>query len=57
MKQGQSGLPAGPRISVGRAGADAFEQAQHGAELGGLFQSPDQDELGGARIGEADARA
>ena len=56
--QQRRGRPAGhARVPVGRAGDDAFEQAEHRPHLGHGVERGDEVHLGGARVGEADVDA
>ena len=45
------------RVAIGRAGADALEEAEHGADSRLAVEGGDQRQLGGAGVREADLEA
>jgi hypothetical protein len=57
VQQGRSRLPQHAVVTVGCAGDDAFEQAQHTAHAWHLVEGRNEVHFRGARIGEADVHA
>ena len=57
VQQGRRRTTRHATVAVCRAGADALEQAEHGAHAGHLVERTDQRHLGRAGVGETDGDA
>jgi hypothetical protein len=57
VQQRRRRLPGHPRVAVGGAGRDAFEQRQHRAHARLVVERGDEVHLAGAGVGEADLDA